>query len=389
MKTRTSNWRHLALLLASGACCAALLTGCKNAGTQQASQSDTILIGEYGSMTGATATFGESTDNGIQMATREVNAKGGVLGKKIKIELQDDAGQAAQATVAVQKLLADNVVAVLGEVASSNSLAAAPLCQSHKIPMISPSSTNPAVTQVGDYIFRTCFIDPFQGTVCAKFAAGHLKAKTAAVFTDIKSDYSVGLSKFFVQEFSKTGKIVDQESYSQGDSDFRSQLTRIKSAKPDIIFVPGYYTEVGNIAVQARSLGMKQPLLGGDGWDSPKLVEIGKDAIQNCYFSSHYSPESKDPRVVEFVKAYKKEFGGESPNALAAVAYDAANILYDAIGRAGSTDAAKIRDAIASTKDFPGVTGNITIDKDRNAVKPAVVLQVHGKGYKYVTTVNP
>jgi len=383
---KTRNWRRLALLAASGICCATLVAGCKN--NQSAGTSDSILIGEYGSMTGATATYGISTDNGVQLATKDVNAAGGVLGKPIKIELQDDAGQPAQANIAVQKLLSDHVVSVLGEFASSNSLAAAPLCQTAKIPMVSPGSTNPAVTKVGDYIFRTCFIDPFQGTVCAKFASGTLHAKTAAVITDIKNDYSVGLSKYFIQEFSKTGKIVDQESYSAGDSDFRSQLTRVKAANPDIIFLSGYYTEVGNIAVQARSLGMKQKFLGGDSWDSPKLAEIGKDAIQGSYFSTHFSAESKDPRVVKFVADYKKQFNAD-PDGIAAVAYDGASILYDAIKRAGSTDPAKIRDALAVTKDFPGVTGKITIDKDRNAIKPAVILQVQGKEYKYLTTVNP
>lgn len=243
------------LIAAASFCCSTLITGCKNNVSLEAAS--VIKIGEYGSLTGATATYGQSTKRGIELATSQTNKKGGVLRKPVIIDLQDDGGKADQATVAVQKLLADNVVAVLGEVASSNSLAAAPLCQSHKIPMVSPSSTSPAVTQVGDYIFRTCFIDPFQGTVCARFAASTLHAKTAAVFTDIKSDYSVGLTKYFTQEFSKHGKVVDQESYGAGDSDFRSQLTRIKAAKPDIIFIPGYYTEVGNIAVQARSLGIK------------------------------------------------------------------------------------------------------------------------------------
>jgi len=387
MNFKLDNRMFWTLIAATAVCCATLLTGCKSNTPPESISS--IKIGEYGSLTGATATYGQSTKNGIALATSETNKKGGVLGKPVVIDLQDDGGRADQATIAVQKLLADNVVAVLGEVASSNSLAAAPLCQSHNIPMVSPSSTNPAVTQVGDYIFRTCFIDPFQGTVCARFAANHLHAKTAAIFTDIKSDYSIGLTKYFVDEFSKQGKIVDQESFSEGDGDFRSQLTRIKATKPDVIFIPGYYTEVGNIAVQARSLGIKQPLMGGDGWGSPKLVEIGKDAVQNGYFSTHFSPGSNDPRVVNFVAAYKKRFNGETPDALAAVAYDAANLLYAAIDRAGSTDGAKIRDALAATEDFPGVTGNITIDKDRNAVKPAVILQVKGKAFEYVNTVQP
>jgi branched-chain amino acid transport system substrate-binding protein len=375
-----------ALAIASGICCAVLFTGCKN---NKSAKSNSIRIGEYGSMTGATATFGISTDNGIQLATEEANAKGGVLGKSVEIDLQDDSGQPAQATVAVQKLLADNVVAVLGEASSANSLAGAPVCQSHKISMVSPSSINSDVTKVGDYIFRTCFIDRFQGTICARFAAHNLHAKTAAIFTDSKSDYSVGLTKFFVQEFSKTGRIVATEYYHQGDSDFRPQLTRLKASNPDIIFIPGYYTEAGNIAIQARSLGIYQPLLGGDGWDSPKLAEIGKDAIQHCYFSTHYAPDKNDPRSQKFVAAYKKRFNGQIPDALTAAAYDAANVLFDAIKRAGSTDSAKIRDALAATKDFPGVTGNITINKNRDAVKPAVILQVRGNDYKYITTIKP
>lgn len=374
------------LAIAGGICCAALLTGCKR---NNVPENNVIRIGEYGSMTGATATFGISTDNGIQLATEEANANGGVLGKTIKIDLQDDAGQPAQAATAVQKLLADDVVAVLGEASSANSLAAAPICQSHKIPMVSPSSINSEVTKAGDYIFRTCFIDRFQGTVCARFAAKNLHARTAAIFTDGKSDYSVGLTKFFEQEFRKTGRIVSTEFYHQGDSDFRPQLTRLKASNPDIIFIPGYYTEVGNIAIQARSLGIYQPLLGGDGWDSPKLAEIGKDAIEHCYFSTHYAPDKNDPRSQKFVAAYKNRFNGQIPDALTAAAYDAANVLFDAIKRAGSTDNNKIRAALANTKNFPGVTGNITIDEERNAVKPAVILQVRDNTYKYIATINP
>ena len=352
---------------------------------------DDILLGEYGSMTGNEATFGQSSHKGIQMAVDEANAAGGVLNKKIRVQVEDDSGEPAQAATAVKKLInQNNVLAVLGEVASSNSLAAAPVCQSAGVPMISPTSTNPKVTEVGDYIFRTCFIDPFQGTVTARFAKETLKAKNAAILTDMKSDYSVGLTQYFKEEFQKSGKIVAEENFSKGDSDFRAQLTRIKGSKPDVIFIPGYYTEVGNIAKQARSLGMPQPMLGGDGWESSKLIAIGKEAIEGSYFSTHYSPENKDdPRVVKFVADFKKRHKGETPDALAAVAYDAARIMIDAIKRAGGTDRAKIRDAIAATKNFPGVTGNITIDENRNAVKPLVILQVKNGGYHYVTTVKP
>lgn len=349
-----------------------------------------ILLGEYGSMTGSTATFGKSSHNGIMMALDEINGAGGVLKKKVRVTALDNKGVADEAATVVKRLITqENVLAVLGEVASSRSLAAAPICQAAGVPMISPSSTNPAVTEKGDYIFRTCFIDPFQGTVGAKFAKDTLKATKAAVLTDVKNDYSVGLAKFFEEEFSKNGgKIVAQASYSEGDKDFRAQLTGIKGKNPDVIYIPGYYTDAGNIAIQARSLGMKQPLLGGDGWDSEKLTAIGKGAVQGSYFSSHYSPESKDPRVIKFVADYKKRYS-VTPDSLAACAYDAAKLMCDAIERAGSTDRAKIRDAIAATKNFPGVTGNITIDDKRNAVKPAVMLQVKGNEFKYVATVNP
>jgi branched-chain amino acid transport system substrate-binding protein len=353
-------------------------------------QGTDIVLGEYGSLTGDTATFGTSSRDGIAMAVDEINKAGGVLGKQIRIDLSDDAGKPEQAATVVKKLVnQDNVLAVLGEVASSRSLAAGKVCQAAKVPMISPTSTNPKVTQVGDYIFRTCFIDPFQGTVNARFAFHDLKAKKAAVLTDVKNDYSVGLSEFFIKEFKRLGgTITTQESYKAGDTDFRPQLSNIKGGNPDIIFIPGYYTQVGSIAKQARELGMQQPLLGGDGWDSPDLVKIGGDALQNCYFSTHYAPQSKDLRVVKFVADYRKRYNA-TPDALAAVAYDAARIMVDAIKHAGSTDRAKIRDAIAATKNFPGVTGNITIDKDRNAVKPLVMVQVKGNEFVYKTTVNP
>ena len=345
----------------------------------------TILLGEYGSLTGATATFGKSTDNAIKMAIAEVNAKGGVLGKPVEVSVEDDSSRAEQVPGAVLKLINDkNVLAILGEVASSNSLAAAPICQKAGVPMLSPTSTNPKVTQVGDYIFRACFIDPFQGSVMAKFARNDLKAQTAAIFTDVKSDYSKGLTEFFKEEFVKSGgKIVAEENYRAGDTDFRPQLTNIKGKNPDVIYVPGYYTEAGNIAVQAQSLGLKAPFLGGDGWDSPKLFETGRDAVNGSYFTNHYSPENKDPKVVKFVADYKKLYG-ETPDALAAVAYDAAYIMFDAITRSGGTDRAKLRDALAATKNFPGVTGSISMDKDRNAQKPIVILEVVDGKTKFV-----
>jgi branched-chain amino acid transport system substrate-binding protein len=353
-------------------------------------QESEIVIGEYGSLTGTTATFGISTRNGIDLAIDEVNQGGGLLGKKVRVIVEDDQGKPEEAQTVVTKLInKDRVVAVLGEVASSRSLAAAPVCQSNRIPMITPSSTNPKVTQIGDYIFRVCFIDPFQGFVMAKFASQSLKIKNVAILRDIKNDYSVGLADVFVENFTKMGgKIVTDQSYSEGDTDFSAQLTSIQSAKPEAIFVPGYYTEAGLVARQARKLGLTIPLMGGDGWDSPKLWEIGGEALNDCYYSNHYSVDDPSPAIQKFVADYKKRFN-QVPDALAALGYDAARILFQAFRTVGTTEAAKVRDAIAQTKEFAGVTGLITLDSNRNAVKPAVVLRVKNGKLEYVETVKP
>jgi branched-chain amino acid transport system substrate-binding protein len=349
-----------------------------------------ILVGEYGSLTGGIATFGISTRDGSQLAFDDINAKGGILGQKIKLLVEDDQSKPEEAGTVVNKLIhQDHVVAMLGHVASSHSLAAAPICQSEKIPMISPSSTNPRVTQVGNYIFRVCFLDTFQGAVMAKFAYDTLKVKNVAILVDVRSDYSVGLQTFFGQSFKKLGgKIVSEQSYSQGDSDFRAQLTAIKSVNPEAIYVPGYYTEVGTIVHQARELGITAPFLGSDGWDSPKLWEIGGTALNGCYFSNHYATDDPNPVVQKFVTDYKAKYN-HLPDALAALAYDAARILADAMTRAGSTDGEKVRDAIASTKDFPGVTGNVSINQERNAVKSAVIVKVENGKYLLTETIKP
>lgn len=350
-----------------------------------------VKIGAYFSLSGATATFGKGSVKGIQMAFDEVNKAGGVLGKPLKLVVQDTASKAEQGGLAVSNLIyREKVLAVLGEVASSISLAGAPVCQTAGVPMLSPSSTNPAVTRVGDYIFRTCFIDPFQGKVAATFGRETLKLQNAAVLTDSSSDYSKGLTQVFRDEWKKAGgTIVAEQSYTQGDKDFRGQLTSIKGKNPDVLYVPGYYTEVGNIAVQARSTGMKQVMMGGDGWDSPKLYEVAKAQLQGSYFSNHYSSQSKDPRVVAFISRFKAKYNGEVPDALTAVGYDAALMLADSIKRAGALDRVKLRDAMARTKDFPGVTGTFSIDENRNAVKPAVMLKIVGNEGQYVATVKP
>jgi len=367
-----------------------LFTGCNRPSSESGASSGVIKVGEFASLTGSEATFGQSSHKGTALAVDDLNAAGGVLGKKIQLLTEDDQSQAGQPATVVRKLItSDGVVAVLGEVASSRSLEAAPICQQYKIPMISPASTNPKVTETGDYIFRVCFIDPFQGTVMANFARKTLKLNTAAVFTDVKSDYSLGLAKFFKKSFTADGgKIVVEQNYSAGDKDFNAQLTAIKAANPDGIFVPGYYTEVGLIVLQARQQGITVPMFGGDGWESSSLVPIGGKALEGCYFSTHYSPEDTSPAVQNFVKTFKAKYH-ETPDTMAPLGYDSAMILADAIKRAGTTDGAKVRDALAATKDFPGVTGKITIDANRNASKPAVILTVTNSQFKFVETVAP
>ncbi|HEX2271010.1 MAG TPA: ABC transporter substrate-binding protein [Pyrinomonadaceae bacterium] len=378
----------LALLLITTLC---ISFGCERRGPGgNGTDSGEILVGYYGDLSGRTSSFGQSTKNGVEMAADEINKAGGINGRQIRILVEDDQGEPNKAATVVTKLVnQDRVHAILGEVASSNSLAAAPKAQEAKVPMISPSSTNPAVTQVGDYIFRVCFIDPFQGEVMAKFAANNLKAKRAAILYDFNSDYSRGLYQFFKRSFTGLGgEIVSEQSYTQGDRDFSGQLTAIRSSNPDVIYVPGYYGEVGVIANQTKQLGIKAPLLGGDGWDAPQLWQLGGAALNGDYISNHYSVDDPSPAIQKFVADYKARFN-ILPDALAALGYDSMKVLADAIKRAGSTDGAKLRDAIAQTKNFPGVTGAITLDADRNAVKPAVVLKLQDQKFVYDTTIYP
>lgn len=356
-----------------------------------ASFAETIKIGEVGSMTGGQATFGVSTHEGIVLAIKEQNAKGGIKGKKIELVTLDDQGKPEEAATATTKLITqDKVAAVLGEVASSLSLAMAPIAQQYKIPMVTPSSTNPKVTEIGDYIFRVCFIDPFQGTVMAKFALETLKVKKVAVLRDVKSDYSKGLADFFKAAFEKGGgQVIVDQTYSAGEVDFSAQMTSIKGKKPDAIYIPGYYTEVGLIAKSARQLGVKVPLMGGDGWDSEKLTEIGGKWLNNSYFSNHYSQEDKSPQVQNFISTFKADNKGKVPDGLAAMGYDAAKVLFAAMEKAKTLASKDIRDELANTKDFQAVTGKITIDPKRNATKSAVVLEVKDSKFVYKSTINP
>ena len=350
----------------------------------------TIKVGEFASLTGKEAAFGQSSHKGTALAIEEINAAGGVLGRKLQHIFEDNQSkQGESATIASKLITRDNVVALLGEVASGRSLEAAPTCQKFKIPMISPSSTNPKVTEMGDYIFRVCFIDPFQGTVMATFAKKTLKVNQVALLTDVSAPYSVGLAKYFKERFTADGgSIVLEQKFSSGDKDFKAQLTAIKAAGPQAIFVPCYYTEAGLIASQARQLGLTVPLFGGDGWEAPELLQIGGAALEGCYYSTHYSPEDSSSAVQNFVKKFKAKYN-ETPDAMAALGYDSAFVLADAMKRAGSTDVTKVRDALAVTKDFSGVTGKTTIDAHRNATKPAVIIAIKDGKFKYVETIAP
>jgi branched-chain amino acid transport system substrate-binding protein len=370
-----------------------LVAACKKEqGSGAANSTGPLLIGEVGSMTGTEATFGTSSDRGIQLATKEVNTAGGIKGRQLQIIALDDEGKPEEAATAATRLIAsDHVIALLGEVASTRSLFMAPKAQAAQVPMVSPSSTNEKVTAVGDYIFRACFIDPFQGYVMAKFATDQLHLKKAAILRDVRNDYSVGLAKVFTDNFTRLGgAITDNESYSSGDVDFKAQLTNIKNTNPDTVYVPGYYTDVGLIARQAREVGITAPLIGGDGWDSEKLYEIGGSALDGCYFSNHYSVDDPSPRIQEFVAKFKKAYGGQLPDSLAAQAYDAAGMLFDAMKRATDLTGPAIRDALAQTRDYKGVTGDISMDAHRNPVKPAVVLKIsHGGKYEFAGRVMP
>lgn len=350
-----------------------------------------IRIGHYASMTGKEATFGQSTDQGIRLAVKEINAAGGINGRMLEVITYDTKGESREAGTAVTRLITnDKVTAVLGEVASSLSLAGGAVAQQYGVPMISPSSTNPAVTRGRDMVSRVCFIDPFQGYVVAKFATDNLKATKAAVLYDQAQAYSKGLRDEFKKHFETLGgRIVADQAYSSGDQDFSAQLTNIRSENPDVIFVPGYYTEAGNIALQARKLGITVPLLGGDGWDSEQLSAIGKDAIEGCYYSNHYAPDQPSEEVKRFVEKYQAEWSGQTPDGLAALGYDAALVLADAMKRAKSLSGRDLAQAIAETKDFRGVTGVITIDKNRDASKSAVVVQVKDGKPVYVATIEP
>jgi branched-chain amino acid transport system substrate-binding protein len=353
-----------------------------------------IKIGHYGSLSGSEATFGESTDKGIKLAIKELNAAGGINGRKVELITYDDKGDSGEAGRAVTRLItSDKVAAVLGEVASSRSLAGGAVCQQYKVPMISPSSTNLRVTAGRDYVSRVCFTDDFQTYGIAKFVRENLKMTKAAVLYDQTQAYSKGVRDDFTKAFKAMGgEVVADQAYSGGDTDYSAQLNAIKTKGAEIVMIPGYYTEGANIAKQARKVGLTIPLIGGDGWDSAELGKIAGDDIVGSYYSNHSAPDQ--PEMQSFIAKYKAEYGSATPDALAGLGYDAANLLFAAMKKASSLKGPDLRDAINATKDFPGVTGKITIDENRNAKKALVIVQMKKNaagevGPSFVTRIEP
>lgn len=380
-------------VMCASAVLATALVGCGGDGGKKAT---TIKIGADIELTGGSASFGKSAQNGIKLALDEANAKGGVLGKKLELVVADNKSEAAEATNAMQKLVAqDKVVAVIGPNLSSASIAATAVNTGAKVLAISPMGTNPSVTvdkdgKTKDFMFRACFIDPFQGTVMAAFTKDTLKAQNVAILIDNSSDYAKGLAQYFKEAFvEKGGTIVAEESYLQKDTDFKATLTKIKATNPDMIYIPGYYQEVGMIVKQAREMGLKVPMAGGDGWDSAKLPEIaGKTALNNTFFSNLYSPDDDSVLNKTFVAAYQKAYN-EKPDVFAALAYDSAMLIVNAIKTANSEDTAKIKDALAKTAGFNGVAGSVTFDAQHNPVKSAVIIEYKDGAQAFNTKINP
>ena len=349
-----------------------------------------IRIGFFMSITGRDASFGEVSLRGARLAVEELNAAGGVLHRPIELIVEDNRSLAGESATAAKKLIArDHVAVLIGECSSARTLEAAPVAQTAGIPLITPAATSPKVTQVGDAIFRVCFIDPFQGEVIAAFARRRLGLKRAALLIDASAPYSVGLAEYFEKTFKALGgEIVASQKYAGADTDFRAQLTAIRTARPDAIFLPGYYVAAGLVARQARQLGLTATLLGGDGFEAPQLLEIGGDALEGVYYSTHFATENTGPVSRHFVAAYQQRHGS-APNGLAALTYDAVKLAAEAIARAGTTEPTALRRALAATKDFPGVTGRTTINAQRDADKEAAIITVKQGRLSFVETIRP
>lgn len=350
-----------------------------------------IRIGEFESLTGREAGMGQASRKGFALAVEVLNARGGVLGRPLELVVEDVHSKAGEAATAAKKLIArDKVVALLSGGTSTNSMEAAPICQAAQIPLLASASTHPQLTAMGTFVFRACFIDSFQGAVIARLAHARLGLTRVAVLAAKSSAYSAGLAREFTRDFTAAGgKTSGQWHYTEGEKDFRAQLTTIRAQRPEAIFVPGYSTEAALICQQARELGLTIPLLGGDGWESPELLAIGAKATEGTYYVSHFAPDRAAPEVQEFVQKFRAKYSGETPNGGSALAYDAALLLADAIRRAGTTGGPKLRAALAATKAFPGATGVTTIDAQRNAAKSAVVVTVRGGRPEFFHSISP
>ena len=382
---------RLLTALVGTALLAGVFAGCGGGNT--AEQSDTVKIGANFEMTGNVANYGNASLEGLKLAVKEANEAGGVNGKKLELVQVDNKSEASEAVNAATKLISeDNVKVIVGPAVTANVIAESQVATDNQIPVLAPDATSPAVTvedgKVKEFIFRSCFIDPQQGSVMAKFAADNLKAKTAVVYIDNSSDYSKSLGQVFKERFEVAGgKVVMTEAFLQKDQDFKAALTKIKTANADVIFVPAYYEEVGKIVKQARELGITAPILGTDGWDDVKVADIaGADALNNTFFSTHYS--DKDESVKGFIDAFTKEYN-HAPNVFAALGYDAGKLLVDALKRAGGDDPVKIKDAIAATKDLQVGTGVITMDEHHNPIKQAVILENKGGDRVMVAKIMP
>jgi branched-chain amino acid transport system substrate-binding protein len=357
-----------------------------------ASTGGSLLIGSVGALTGAEAHFGLESRNGAQLAVEEANAAGGVQGRLLALRAYDSQSRPEEAASAMTRLATqDHVLFVVGENQSTNTLAMAPAAAQGQVPMISPSSTNPRVTaEGGPYVFRVCFTDTFQGQLLARFARETLKAERVATMVDQKSDYSIGLAKVFATKLALLGgTIVAEEAYTRGDTDFRGPLTRVKAARAQVLFIPGYYSDVGPLARQARELGIQATLLGGDGWDSGgRLAQLGGAAVEGALYSSHFAADNPGSRVQDFLARYKARFG-HAPDALGALGYDAARVGIDALRRSSGVGGPMLREQIARTRDFDGVTGRITLGPERDAVKPAVIVKLVNGEPRFAAEVSP
>ena len=351
---------------------------------------DPVRIGFFMSITGRDASFGEASLGGANVAIDEVNGSGGVLGRPVELVVEDDRSLAGESATAAKKLISrDRVVALVGECSSARTREAAAVAQAGGVPLVTPASTSPRVTEVGDCIFRVCFVDSFQGRVMATFARRKLGLKRAALLVDSTAPYSVGLADYFARTFAALGgDVVASQKYAGTDTDFRAQLTAIRAAEPDALFLPGYYVAAGLVARQARDLGLRATLLGGDGFEAPQLLEIGGDALEGAYYSTHFAVENTGALSRSFVAAYRARFGA-LPNGLAALTYDSVRLVADAVRRAGTTERGAVRSALAATRGFPGATGATTINARRDADKDAAIITIRCGRLAFVETIRP